>query len=281
MKRTILSTVILSISALCLAADGVAPKRTRPRGSAPSGGIVEKAYSGNVVRIVNAQSAVSAEKVASCVRDIRLTSLLPFEVVDGLPGSTSASDAVSPDAPEEAPALPGNLFSAASAVLNEPNVGASILIVEEPSLPLMLVSPESRWTILNVAFLKTDSPSKELLEERFGKVLWCAAARTLGAGYSSYRPCVLEPFSDLRGLDRIRTSKPCPEPFNKMIDTGAALGIRTLTIASYRTACTQGWAPSPTNDVQRAIWEQVSADKERGPTNTRPIKFRGRRPPRP
>jgi len=36
--------------------------------------------------------------------------------------------------------------------------------------------------------------------------------------------------------------------------------------ATYRRACHLGWAPPPTNDVQRAIWEKIKAEKERGPT---------------
>jgi hypothetical protein len=40
---------------------------------------------------------------------------------------------------------------------------------------------------------------------------------------------------------------------------------------TYVKACEEGWAPAPTNDIQKAIWERVKADKERGPTN--PLKI--------
>ena len=42
-------------------------------------------------------------------------------------------------------------------------------------------------------------------------------------------------------------------------------------VSTYLKACEEGWAPTPTNEYQKAIWEQVKADKERGPTN--PIKI--------
>ena len=32
--------------------------------------------------------------------------------------------------------------------------------------------------------------------------------------------------------------------------------------ASYKVACEEGWAPAPTNDFQKAIWEKVKAEKE-------------------
>ena len=140
------------------------------------------------------------------------------------------------------------------------------MVVEDAGLPWMLVAPESRWTILNVAPLAADAPSPGRLAERFAKVLWCAVARTLGAGYSSHPGCVLTPFSTLRGLDAVAATRPCPEPFNKMVDTGARYGIRPLAVASYRTACEEGWAPAPTNDVQRAVWDEVKSGRARGGT---------------
>ena len=36
-------------------------------------------------------------------------------------------------------------------------------------------------------------------------------------------------------------------------------GVTPLRIATYRQACREGWAPAPTNDVQKAIWDKVHA----------------------
>ena len=36
----------------------------------------------------------------------------------------------------------------------------------------------------------------------------------------------------------------------------------------YRKACEEGWAPAPTNDVQKAIWDKVHA------MPTEPIKIK-------
>ena len=38
-----------------------------------------------------------------------------------------------------------------------------------------------------------------------------------------------------------------------------ARGMTPTRIASYKKACQEGWAPAPTNDVQKAIWEKVHA----------------------
>ena len=88
-------------------------------------------------------------------------------------------------------------------------------------------------------------------------VYWGIIARTLGAGTSSFPACVLVPFTDMKGLDAITATRPCPEPFNKMIETGSAYGIGIITIASYRRACEMGWASAPTNEFQEAVWDEI------------------------
>jgi len=32
-------------------------------------------------------------------------------------------------------------------------------------------------------------------------------------------------------------------------------------------AVIEGWAPAPTNAYQRAVWDEVKSEKERGPSN--------------
>ena len=54
-------------------------------------------------------------------------------------------------------------------------------------------------------------------------------------------------------------------------------GFSSATVATYRTACREGWAPPPTNQFQRAIWERALSDKERGPTNPITIPPPGRK----
>jgi len=45
------------------------------------------------------------------------------------------------------------------------------------------------------------------------------------------------------------------------------VGFLPAMVATYRTACREGWAPPPSNDVQRVIWAHALSEKERGPTN--------------
>ncbi len=45
------------------------------------------------------------------------------------------------------------------------------------------------------------------------------------------------------------------------------VGFEPAVVATYLTACREGWAPAPTNAFQKAIWERALSEKERGPTN--------------
>lgn len=239
MKKLMLACAVL-MAASSVFADAATdkPKRRRPVGK-PSGGIVEKPYSGNVLRVLNTQKDISAEEMAKLTESMRWTSLIPVEVVNG---------EVAPDAcPMEA----------AAKLVAEQKVGAGVVIVDNAKLPIILSSADAKWAILNMAPLKADAPDANKLTERFTKVYWCAMARSLGVGNSGYQGCVLAPFTTVKELDRIGVRQPCPEPFNKMIDAAAAYGIRTLSIASYRTACEQGWAQKPDTPVRQSIWDEV------------------------
>ncbi len=239
-----MKALVCAVVAFCVTvslADGNAKlHRGRPKGVAMhSGGIVEKIYNGNVLRIQNAQKLVPQDELAALTQKIRWTSLIPVELISKVIANPSC------------PIVDANDLVA------QDKVGAGVLLIEDTKLPIILTSPDSRWSILNVAKLVSDNPTREKLVERFTKVYWGAVARALGVGNSGYSGCVLVPFTNLKELDRISVLQPCPEPFNKMITSAAAYGIRTLSISSYRTACMEGWAPAPTNDVQKAIWKET------------------------
>ena len=245
MKKLLVVITIAAVAAASLAADAVNQKpRRRPpkgRGGRASGGIVEKAYTGKVFRILNAQTDYAGEPLMKLTKDIRHTALLPIECVQG-----------------EVPA--GKCpFDVAEQLVATTNVGAGVIVVNDAKLPILTIAPDRRWGILNVTPAKADNPTPEKFAKRFNKLYWNVIARTLGAGTSSYPGCVLTPFSDMSQLDAIAATQPCPEPFNKMIDTGKKYGIGIISIASYRMACEKGWAAAPTNDVQKAIWDEVHA----------------------
>lgn len=214
-------------------ADKAALRRRRRREFVEKvGGLVTKPYKGKLIRIANAQTTVPDEPIVRAGKQIQVALSLPVEVV-------KVSDPT---------ASVGALFATNTAAL---------LVVRDAAGPRILVAPEDAWGEVNVKALASDGPDAETLALRVRKEIWRAMALVLGAGDSQYEFCLMKPAHTLAQLDAIKADMPCPEPFNKMITNATALGAYVRRRTSYLKACQEGWAPPPTNDVQKAIWDQV------------------------
>ncbi len=223
---------------------GTRPSRAR-RASRPSGGLVEKAYEGPVLRVVDeAGAALPAGALAAAVEAVRLRSRLPLTVGVSERSRRSAT-------------LPGGeaAWRRAAEEAREAGVAAAVLVIDDAAYPFLMDSPDGRWAVLNVAAVKGDAAK---LSGRLTKLVWNATARAVGAGGCGDAFSVFAPFTTLAELDRLG-SDPGPMGHNALIDAAKARGLKFVTLATYRTACQQGWAPAPTNEFQKAIWEQVHA----------------------
>ncbi len=217
-------------------------KARRERRLAESGGVVERNVQGSSALIVNAaQGAIPMEFVEEAAASIRGLVLVKVETAVGEPSRSHRPTAEHP---------------VVVAVVKDSASDATIL-----------VAPEQNWATLNVAPLLRDNPPREVLAARMHKEIWRATAMAMGAANSMMQPCLLRQINTLRELDHTKNMLPSPQPVNNMIEVADKLGIVRVHRATYRKACEEGWAPAPTNDVQKAIWEKVKADRERGPTN--------------
>lgn len=144
--------------------------------------------------------------------------------------------------------------------------GLAILVVDKADTAALLVAPEDCWVELNVAALAKDNPSPEKLAKRVKRELWRALAYGMGVG-NEQMPSLLNHITNVDQLDANEYDEPTPDAFNRIIYSAAKRKMARVRYTSYRQSCIEGWAAAPTNDAQRAVWEQVKADKERGPTN--------------
>lgn len=229
------------------------PSRAR-RASRPSGGLVEKAHEGPVLRVVDETgAALPTGALAASVEAVRLRSRLPLTVeAGGRPRTSAPTDAAATSAtlPDGEPA-----WRRATEAAKASGVAAAVLVVDDAAYPFLMDSPDGRWAVLNVAEVKSDSAK---LSGRLTKLMWNATARAVGAGGCGDAFSVFAPFTMLAELDRLG-SDPGPMGHNALIDAAKSRGLKFVTLATYRAACQQGWSPAPTNDVQRAIWDQVHA----------------------
>ena len=199
-----------------------------------AGGFVEMPATGVVFRVVDAQKRIPRETVAAHAREIEDRMQFAVSVVEA--GAECAGM-------------------------------ARLELVDAPAAPSLLVAPDEGWARLNVAWLASDKPSDAKIAARLRKQMWRATAYALGAGNSMYGPCLMQHIRTLADLDADTAKTICPEPYGKIRQVADKIGLQPRIRVTYEQACREGWAPPPTNDVQKAIWEQVKADKERGPTN--------------
>ena len=215
---------------------------------ADMGGEVFVPATGDVIRVINAQKTVSADVVKDFVKEFK--------------GWYEAG-------PEYVEMEPGDPLDLVKKGYEIPKTGSVVLLVESDRVPALMIAPEEGFSIVNVTPLKKDNPDAEKLTARVMKELWRGSSWALGAANSNMVPCVLEQVNSLQDLDEVGCKKPGPEPYNKLRMTLEKYGIQRPKKSLYRIACQQGWAPAPTNDVQRKIWKEV----HELPSNPMKIKF--------
>ncbi len=204
------------------------------------GGFVEPAYSGKFLYFMDSQGRIPASAVEWVAGQVRVALSLPTRVERNAMGAQGA--------------LP-------------PDAGGMISVVDIDGEPSLLVAPDNGWARVNVAALAADGVSAEVLEARVKKELWRAFVILFGGGNSFNDFDVMRPIRSPKDLDACKALVSSPEPFNAMLNGAKAAGITPVRRTTYLNAVRLGWAPAPTNQFQKAIWDRVKADRERGPTN--------------
>ena len=142
--------------------------------------------------------------------------------------------------------------------IKSPNVvgEASIFIIEDETLPPILVAPESRWALVNIApIAKEQRPI--FFEQRTKKELSRAFAYLCGATGSKYERSLTRGITSQSELDKNYDYELPMDIVQRFWDYMKPLGVLPAQRATYLKACEEGWAPAPTNDVQKAIWDKV------------------------
>ena len=125
-------------------------------------------------------------------------------------------------------------------------------------LPALCVYPEERIGLVNADRLQGgDDPSAP--ESRVAKEVWRAVGFVGGLGFSPEENDVMQPWYTLGEVDACR--HPFVQPMNmaRMQRMWKRFGVKKERRVPYRLAVQEGWAPQPTNDYQRAVWDDVRA----------------------
>lgn len=185
--------------------------------------LIRKPKSGKgSVAFINAQSAVPAGEITKTIQAIR--SELPFDIKQLKLDYTSPDDMLKSS---------GSQFA--------------LIIREDNAAPVILVAPEDHWAVVNVGRVtKPELARKEIIR---------AFALMCGGGGSQFSGSIL----NVPSLSKLDTAdETLPADFIDLCTTYmAANGVELPIYLSYEDACSEGWAPQPTNDIQKAIWEKV------------------------
>ena len=145
-----------------------------------------------------------------------------------------------------------------SALLKSYGAKGGIWIVDDPFLPVSLAAIEDGWGVLNVAPLLADAPAADRLERRLYKIVNRIFAEIHGVSDPLMMPaCVTKQAVGIAGIDELACIDYSPEADSKISGFLAKLGYKQKKFGTYQDACEEGWAPKPTNAVQKAIWDKV------------------------
>ena len=188
-----------------------------------TGGMITKPGKGKAV-VVNCQGKFQASAISSAIEPFKELLRVEMEVRDG---AWKFGDALPPDA------------------------NVAVYVVDDPGLPMSLIAPESRWGVMNVAQIDK--------EANFRKEVVRTAILTFGAGVSQYKISPMQPVASPADLDQVMGCTLTVDVTMSMKANLEKLGLTPAKHTTYRKACQEGWAPAPTNEYQKAIWNEVHA----------------------
>lgn len=135
---------------------------------------------------------------------------------------------------------------------------AMVIFVDKPDYPALSAFPDERVALVNVAPLIADKPAEKKLSKRIRLEAMRAFAFAFGAGFSQYEALLMSPADSLAELDIIPAKSFYPyDSLVALRKVAESRGMSPYTDEYYETACQQGWAPAPTNAVQKKIWDLV------------------------
>jgi hypothetical protein len=218
--------------------------------TARTGGMIEQIPNGKSVLVVDARNDKTLE-LAPLVKMVQVMLHLPFEL------KSVESRAVS------------DTYAAAAAFKDEKHP-AVMLVFDTEGTPPLSIYPENAVGCLNVHELaKGDAMA---VKQRLLREFWRLTGFTLGGYAQGGMGGVMLPVFSVADLDEVRGSSLNPLQFNGILNAAIKLDLRSDKPVPYSAACKMGWAPPPTNDVQRAIYERFSDPSSRFRRDFRPKK---------
>ena len=206
-----------------------------------TGGIVMTPETGPWIAVVNAQTKIDADFYAGEIDHVSKVFRYPFHSIES---TNSWRDA------------------ARSEVARGATLAVVVGDVEGESS--LVVLPSEQIALVNVAALATED--KAVFNERFHRELLRGLAFTFGLGYSAGSGSVMKPVKSVMELDSLDGRQLGPDAMGLSMRLAQTRGLTMMRKVPYKFAVKEGWAPAPTNDLQKAVWDEVKAAATNTPT---------------
>ena len=213
-----------------------------------NGGMVIRANSGTgSVVVVNAQHKFPSKDIGDFLHGISTRFRLNMELREG-----AQDDAA---------------LERCATAAKDSKANAIVYVVDVQGAPSGLVAYDSHWGTVNVHALFEGVPNsigidrtkKSLLRTL---ILVCGGADSVATG------TLMWPVNGASDLDTLKIPPRVAPPLAQAVGRHMVrTGMWPVEVKTYRQACEAGWAHSPTNDVERKIWNDIHAL----PTNPLPL----------
>ena len=262
MKKSLLTVVFGALAVSLIAAtevaqpekprEEIAQKRAeaRARMQKSTGGIIIKEGEGQIT-LVNCQMKVPEAEIQA--RAELLQKMLNVKV------ETLSCLGTAPVWESE------GLWAGMNLIQMPPKNAAQVYVVDTDKIPTMsLVSVEAGWGVVNVRQL---APGKEVTCE-----LNRVAVMVFGGFVSQFKASPMQTVRSPEDLDKLVGEGITFDAVQAMMRNLQNRGVTPMRRTTYRRACEEGWAPAPTNEFQKVIWEKIKAEQSEKPSNPLRIK---------
>jgi hypothetical protein len=233
--------IIAALAAVSLTATAVdapfKPKENRKIKAMGGSIMVPNSMKGHIL-VANMQMKVPASELEKTVKQLIGMTRLDIRFVN-VPGEVSPS--------------------VANKKVKELGANAVIFITDSDKCDVsLLCAPENGWTIINSSVVTKDAKNEIFAAARLRKELMRGFFAATGAMNSRYPGTIMNYIGKPSDLDKLVEEIPVDMSM-RTIDYLAKMGVTPVQYTTYQRAVQNGWAPAPTNDIQKAIWDKVHA----------------------
>lgn len=242
MKKLVFAALAATLAATCVVAADKKPKLTPEERAARKAKAAEEFYKTTGGRLLDTR------KMHGRVVYVKATDAVPDAWLK------EHADYFSSQARVKTEVLPGTFSFPDVKMVGE----TTIFVIDNAAYPSLLAAPDQGWAAVNVAPLREGNGAKPaFFEARVKKELTRAFSAAAGGIDSGYPNNPVGPLAKISDLDRIETYRLAVDVFKRCEKTLKARGVTQFKISTYEQACMEGWAHQPTNDVEKAIWDDI------------------------